>query len=117
MHGRRHPVPQPTTAPSSAASARHAHADQGAARHGQVRPAGLTPTLDTVGVYFALDKGFFEEQGLKVEVTGYARATAIRAMLSGSADLIEIDSAAPSCRGSTALRSTSSTCRSRARST
>jgi NitT/TauT family transport system substrate-binding protein len=50
------------------------------------------PTLDTVGVYFAIEKGFFTEQGLKVEVTGYARATAIRAMLSGSADLIEIDS-------------------------
>ena len=32
------------------------------------------------------------EQGLDVELTGYARATSIRAMLSGDADIIEIDS-------------------------
>ena len=51
-----------------------------------------TPTLDTVGVWFGIDKGFFAEQGLDVQPTGYGRATSIRAMLSGDADIIEIDS-------------------------
>lgn len=87
------PSPAPTAAPTSAATAAASVTPTKAplvtVKYGL--PVS-TPTLDTVGVYFALDKGFFEEAGLKVEVTGYARATAIRAMLSGSADLIEIDS-------------------------
>jgi NitT/TauT family transport system substrate-binding protein len=51
-----------------------------------------TPTLDTVGVWFGIDQGFCRDQGLDVQPTGYGRATSIRAMLSGDADLIEIDS-------------------------
>jgi NitT/TauT family transport system substrate-binding protein len=51
-----------------------------------------SPTLDTVGVWFGIDQGFCKDQGLDVQPTGYGRATSIRAMLSGDADIIEIDS-------------------------
>jgi ABC-type nitrate/sulfonate/bicarbonate transport system substrate-binding protein len=87
------PSPQPTTAPSAAASSA-ASVTPSKAPLVKVK-YGLpvsTVTLDTSGIFFAIDKGFMAEQGLEVEVTGYARATAIRAMLSGGADIIEIDS-------------------------
>src|SRR5438045_1672404 len=48
------------------------------------------PAITTVGVYFGLDNGFFKEQGLDVEVTSYNGAvTAIRALLSRDADIVE----------------------------
>ncbi|MFI5268058.1 MAG: ABC transporter substrate-binding protein [Chloroflexota bacterium] len=48
------------------------------------------PTIDTVGVYFALDNGYFTEQGLNVEVTGFVGGTtAIRALLSRDVEVAE----------------------------
>jgi NitT/TauT family transport system substrate-binding protein len=47
------------------------------------------PAISTVGVYFALDNGFFEEEGLEVEVIPYpGSTTATRALLSGDADIV-----------------------------
>lgn len=62
-------------------------------------PEGLTtvryglPTssyfISTVGVQYALQNGFFEEEGLNVEVTPLPGATtAIRSMLSGEQDIV-----------------------------
>ncbi|HET9456868.1 MAG TPA: ABC transporter substrate-binding protein, partial [Candidatus Limnocylindrales bacterium] len=47
------------------------------------------PAISTVGVYFALDNGFFEEEGLEVEVIPYpGSTTATRALLSRDADIV-----------------------------
>lgn len=47
------------------------------------------PAITTVGVYFALENGFFEEEGLDVEVVPYpGSTTATRALLSGDADIV-----------------------------
>jgi NitT/TauT family transport system substrate-binding protein len=47
------------------------------------------PAISTVGVYFALDNGFFEEEGLQVEVIPYpGSTTATRALLSRDADIV-----------------------------
>ena len=49
------------------------------------------PAITTVGVYYALDNGYFAEQGLDVEVITYpGSTTATRALLSGSADIVEV---------------------------
>jgi NitT/TauT family transport system substrate-binding protein len=49
-----------------------------------------TPDITTVGVYFALDNGLFKREGLDVVVSRYAGSTtAIRALLSGDADVVE----------------------------
>ena len=49
-----------------------------------------TPDITTVGVYFALDNGLFKREGLDVQVSRYAGSTtAIRALLSGDADVVE----------------------------
>jgi len=49
-----------------------------------------TPDITTVGVYFALEKGYFKREGLDVQVTRYpGSTTAIRALLSGEADVVE----------------------------
>ncbi|HEX6511737.1 MAG TPA: ABC transporter substrate-binding protein [Chloroflexota bacterium] len=48
------------------------------------------PAITTVGVYFALDNGYFKDAGLDVQVTPYnGSVTAIRALLSRDADLVE----------------------------
>jgi NitT/TauT family transport system substrate-binding protein len=47
------------------------------------------PAITTVGVYFALDNGFFKEEGLDVEVTPYNGAvTSVRALLSRDAEIV-----------------------------
>jgi NitT/TauT family transport system substrate-binding protein len=47
------------------------------------------PAITTVGVYFALENGFFEEEGLDVEVVAYpGSTTATRALLSRDADIV-----------------------------
>ena len=47
------------------------------------------PAISTVGVYFALDNGYFEEEGLEVEVIPYpGSTTATRALLSRDADIV-----------------------------
>src|SRR5262245_4274730 len=49
-----------------------------------------TPDITTVGVYFAIENGYFKREGLDVQVTRYAGSpTAMRALLSGEADLVE----------------------------
>jgi NitT/TauT family transport system substrate-binding protein len=49
-----------------------------------------TPDITTVGVYFGLEKGYFKREGLDVQVTRYPGSpTAIRALLSGEADVVE----------------------------
>src|SRR5262245_61261910 len=49
-----------------------------------------TPDITTVGVYFALERGLFKREGLDVQVTRYPGSpTAIRALLSGEADVVE----------------------------
>jgi NitT/TauT family transport system substrate-binding protein len=46
------------------------------------------PSITTVGVYFALDNGFFKDEGLDVQVMPYNGAvTAVRALLSRDADI------------------------------
>lgn len=47
------------------------------------------PALTTVGIYFAIENGFFEEEGLEVEVVPYpGSTTATRALLSRDADIV-----------------------------
>ena len=49
-----------------------------------------TPDITTVGVYFALENGYFKRDGLDVQVTRYSGSpTAVRALLSGDADVVE----------------------------
>jgi ABC-type nitrate/sulfonate/bicarbonate transport system substrate-binding protein len=49
-----------------------------------------TPDITTIGVYFALENGLFKREGLEVQVSRYAGSTtAMRALLSGDADVIE----------------------------
>jgi ABC-type nitrate/sulfonate/bicarbonate transport system substrate-binding protein len=50
-----------------------------------------TPDITTVGVYFAIENGYFKREGLDVQVTRYPGSpTAMRALLSGEADLVEV---------------------------
>jgi NitT/TauT family transport system substrate-binding protein len=47
------------------------------------------PAITTVGAYFALDNGFFKEEGLDVEIVPYPGAvTAVRALLSRDAEIV-----------------------------
>ena len=87
---RRRP-PRPTAAPAgsrgrspAAASVAPELAVAGRDDQGSLRPADLAAgDLDASGVYFALDNGFFEEEGLEVEVIPYpGSTTATRALLS-----------------------------------
>jgi NitT/TauT family transport system substrate-binding protein len=50
-----------------------------------------TPGITTVGVYFAADNGLFKREGIDVQVTRYpGSTTAMRALLAGDADVVEI---------------------------
>lgn len=47
------------------------------------------PAISTVGAYWALENGFFEEEGLDVEIVPYpGSTTATRALLSRDADIV-----------------------------
>ncbi|HLG70615.1 MAG TPA: ABC transporter substrate-binding protein [Chloroflexota bacterium] len=106
------PVSSPAAAASAAAKPSTAAASSGtasanakpaasAAASAAAKPAGGTatikyglptssPAITTVGVYFALDNGFFKDAGLDVQVTPYnGSVTAIRALLSREADVVE----------------------------
>lgn len=49
-----------------------------------------TPDITTIGVYFAIENGYFKREGLDVQVTRYpGSTTAMRALLSGDADVVE----------------------------
>ena len=68
--------------PSAAASAKPAASAAGT-RKVRYAIATMPPTVDTVGVYFALDNGFYKEEGLDVDVQGFVGGvTAVRALLS-----------------------------------
>jgi NitT/TauT family transport system substrate-binding protein len=85
--------PSPSSTPSSAASPSAA-----ASPPPSPSPAltsvryGLPtapPAITTVGVFFALENGFFEDEGLDVEVVPYpGSTTATRALLSRDADIV-----------------------------
>jgi NitT/TauT family transport system substrate-binding protein len=83
----------PSSAPASGAASPSAAAptDSPAPELTSVRYGLPTapPAITTVGVYFALENGFFEEEGLDVEVVAYpGSTTATRALLSGDADIV-----------------------------
>src|SRR5262249_36170973 len=49
-----------------------------------------TPDITTIGIYFALENGYFKRDGLDVQVTRYQGSpVAVRALLSGDADVVE----------------------------
>ncbi len=93
------PVSSAAAPASSAAAAASASAKPAASA--AAKPSGgtatikyglptSTPAITTVGVYFALDNGFFKDAGLDVQVTPYnGSVTAIRALLSRDADVVE----------------------------
>src|SRR5579883_2322787 len=102
------PASSPAAAVSAAAKPSTAAASSGTASTSAkpaaasaAKPAGGTatikyglptssPAITTVGVYFALDNGFFKDAGLDVQVTPYnGSVTAIRALLSREADVVE----------------------------
>jgi NitT/TauT family transport system substrate-binding protein len=81
--------PAATSAPAPTAAA--APAKPAAASLTKVRYGLPTapPAITTVGVYFAVDNGYFRDQGLDVEVTPYNGAvTAVRALLSRDAEIV-----------------------------
>jgi NitT/TauT family transport system substrate-binding protein len=99
------PAAPPATAPAAAAKPAATTAPAAAAPAATTAPAapaasgplakvryGLPttpPAITTVGVYFALDNGYFKDEGLDVEVTPYNGAvTAVRALLSRDAEIV-----------------------------
>src|SRR5919199_4641332 len=95
------PVPAATSAPAVAptAAAKPAATAAPAGTTAPAAGAALTkvryglptapPAITTVGVYFALDNGYFKDEGLDVEVTPYNGAvTAVRALLSRDAEIV-----------------------------
>lgn len=80
-------------AASGAASAKPAAAAKPSAGGVATIKYGLptsSPAITTVGVWFAIDNGYFKDAGLDVQVTPYNGAvTAIRALLSRDADVVE----------------------------
>ena len=74
-------APSPTAAPSESAAA-----ELIPVRYGLPTSP---PAITTVGAYFALENGFFEEEGLDVEIVAFpGSTTATRALLSGDADIV-----------------------------
>ena len=83
--------PSPTQAPTSAPGTTAPSTPTPAPALTKVRYGLPTapPAITTVGVYYALDNGYFAEQGLDVEVIPYpGSTTATRALLSESADIV-----------------------------
>src|SRR5690348_4033462 len=90
-----------TAAPASASAKPAASANAKPAASAAAKPSagvaaikyGLptsSPAITTVGVWFALDNGYFKDAGLDVQVTPYnGSVTAIRALLSREADVVE----------------------------
>jgi NitT/TauT family transport system substrate-binding protein len=97
------PAAAPTTAPAPTAAAKPTAAPTAppaaAAAPTPTTAAALTtvryglptapPAITTVGVYFALENGFFKDEGLDVQVTPYnGSVTSVRALLSRDADIV-----------------------------
>jgi ABC-type nitrate/sulfonate/bicarbonate transport system substrate-binding protein len=98
------PASQSTSAAQTTLASQTTPAPQAAAAATPTAPASSAPasvryglptsppTLDTVGVYFAIDNNFFKDEGLDVQVTPFAGGTtAVRALLSREVDVIETD--------------------------
>lgn len=83
-------APAATAAPAAAAAPAATTAPAAAAltkvRYGlPTQP----PAITTVGAYFALENGYFKDEGLDVEITPYNGAvTSVRALLSRDADIV-----------------------------
>jgi NitT/TauT family transport system substrate-binding protein len=88
----------PTTAPAAAPTAAPA-APTAAPKPAATTAPALTkvryglptapPSITTVGSYFALENGFFKDEGLDVEIVAYPGAvTAVRALLSRDAEIV-----------------------------
>jgi NitT/TauT family transport system substrate-binding protein len=92
------PAPAATAAPAAAATTAPAAAAKPAATTAPAAAAltkvryGLPttpPAITTVGAYFAVDNGYFKDEGLDVEITPYNGAvTSVRALLSRDADIV-----------------------------
>jgi ABC-type nitrate/sulfonate/bicarbonate transport system substrate-binding protein len=93
------PAASPAAAPAAAPAASPAAAAPAAKPDAAAKPGTLTkvryglptapPAITTVGVYYALENGYFRDEGLDVEVTPYPGATtAIRALLSREAEIV-----------------------------
>jgi NitT/TauT family transport system substrate-binding protein len=94
-------APKPTTAPAppTAAPAAPTAAPTAAPKPAATTAPALTkvryglptapPAITTVGAYFALENGFYKEEGLDVEIIAYPGAvTAVRALLSRDAEIV-----------------------------
>ncbi len=84
------PAP-PTAAPAAPTAAPTAVPKPAAAALTKVKYGLPTapPAITTVGAYFALENGFFKDEGLDVEIIAYPGAvTAVRALLSRDADIV-----------------------------
>lgn len=78
-------APAPTAAPAKAAEATKPAEKKGEARTLQI---GILPSVDFLGLYVAQEKGYFQEQGLQLELkTMSGGAEIIPAILGGSLDL------------------------------
>jgi NitT/TauT family transport system substrate-binding protein len=79
----------PSAAPAGSPAGSPAAPPPGELTHVRYGLPTSPPALTTVGVYFALDNGFFAEEGLDVEVIPYpGSTTATRALLSRDADIV-----------------------------
>jgi ABC-type nitrate/sulfonate/bicarbonate transport system substrate-binding protein len=84
--------PAPPSAPAVSAAAKPA-APSPAASGGALTKVryGLStspPAITTVGSHWALDNGFFKDEGLDVEITPYVSLASVRALLSRDTDII-----------------------------
>jgi NitT/TauT family transport system substrate-binding protein len=88
---------KPAASPAAKAEAKPAEAKPAASP--AAKPSTLTklryglptapPAITTVGAYFALENGFFRDEGLDVEIIAYPGATtATRALLSRDAEIV-----------------------------
>jgi NitT/TauT family transport system substrate-binding protein len=80
------PTVAPTAAPKPAATTPPAAAALTRVRYGLPT---APPAITTVGAYFALENGYFKDEGLDVEIIPYPGAvTAVRALLSRDAEIV-----------------------------
>ena len=86
------PAAAPTTppaAPTVAPTAAPKPAAGGALTKVRYGLPTAPPAITTVGAYFALENGFFRDEGLDVEIVAYPGAvTAVRALLSREAEIV-----------------------------
>src|SRR4029079_15074301 len=80
---------KPTAAATTAAAAPAPTTEPAALTKVKYGLPTAPPSITTVGAYFALENGFFKDEGLDVEIVPYPGAvTAVRALLSRDADIV-----------------------------